>query len=87
MTSKFTCSPDGALTTLLPTWYLVIFSLVAILGLVGGAILNLYSSGLTLVSLGVPVKRHVAVSIDGVLMLIGVVYIVWVADNFFAPFQ
>jgi nucleobase:cation symporter-1, NCS1 family len=79
--------PIGALTTLLPTWYLVIFSLVAILGLVGGAILNLYSSGLTLVSLGVPVKRHVAVSIDGVLMLIGVVYIVWIADNFFAPFQ
>jgi purine-cytosine permease-like protein len=79
--------PIGALTTLLPTWYLIIFSFVAILGLVGGAILNLYSSGLTLVSLGVPVKRHIAVSIDGVLMLIGVVYIVWIADNFFAPFQ
>jgi purine-cytosine permease-like protein len=79
--------PIGALTTLLPTWYLIIFSLVAILGLVGGAILDLYSSGLTLVSLGVPVKRHIAASIDGVLMLIGAIYIVWIADNFFFPFQ
>jgi purine-cytosine permease-like protein len=79
--------PIGALTTLLPTWYLVLFSLVAILGLVGGAILDLYSSGLTLVSLGVPIKRHVAAVIDGVLMLIGTIYIVWIADNFFIPFQ
>jgi nucleobase:cation symporter-1, NCS1 family len=79
--------PIGALTTLLPTWYLVLFSLVAILGLVGGAILDLYSSGLTLVSLGVPIKRHVAAVIDGVLMLIGTIYIVWIAENFFIPFQ
>jgi len=79
--------PIGALTTLLPTWYLILFSLVAILGLVGGAILDLYSSGLTLVSLGVPIKRHVAAVIDGVLMLIGTIYIVWIADNFFIPFQ
>lgn len=79
--------PIGALTTLLPTWYLILFSLVAILGLVGGAILDLYSSGLTLVSLGVPVKRHVAALIDGVLMLMGTIYIVWIAENFFIPFQ
>ena len=57
------------------------------MGLVGGAILDLYSSGLTLVSLGVPVKRHVAAFIDGVLMLFGTIYIVWIADNFFIPFQ
>ena len=79
--------PIGALTTLLPTWYLVLFSLVAILGLVGGAILDLYSSGLTLVSLGVPIKRHVAAVVDGVLMLLGTIYIVWIAENFFIPFQ
>lgn len=79
--------PIGALTTLLPTWYLILFSLVAILGLVGGAVLNLYSSGLTLVSLGVPIKRHVAALLDGILMLFGAIYIVWVAENFFIPFQ
>lgn len=79
--------PIGALTTLLPTWYLIIFALVAILGLVGGAILNLYSSGLTLISIGLPVKRHVAASLDALIMLIGVIYFVWVADDFFYPFQ
>ena len=87
LSAAIAMDPIGALTTLLPTWYLIIFSLVAILGLVGGAILDLYSSGLTLVSLGVPVKRHIAASIDGVVMLIGVIYIVWIADNFFVPFQ
>ena len=79
--------PIGALTTILPSWYLIIFALVAILGLVGGAILNLYSSGLTLISIGLPVKRHVAASIDAVLMLMGAIYFVWIADDFFFPFQ
>ena len=79
--------PIGALTTLLPTWFLIPFALVAILGLVGGAILDLYSSGLTLVSIGVPVKRHIAASIDACIMLAGTIYIVWFADNFFFPFQ
>ena len=79
--------PIGALTTLLPTWYLIPFAFVAILGLIGGAILDLYSSGLVLVTIGVPVKRHVAASIDGVIMLIGTTYIVWFASDFFGPFQ
>ncbi len=79
--------PIGALTTLLPTWYLVIFAFIAILGLVGGAILDLYSSGLTLISIGLPVKRHVAASIDAFIMVVGTIYIVWIADNFFVPFQ
>ncbi len=79
--------PIGALTTLLPTWFLIPFALVAILGLVGGAILDLYSSGLALVSIGVPIKRHQAAIIDSILMLLGSIYIVWIADNFFYPFQ
>jgi purine-cytosine permease-like protein len=79
--------PIGALTTLLPTWFLLLFALIAILGLVGGAILDLYSSGLTLISIGLPVPRYVAASIDSVLMVAGTIYLVWVADDFFYPFQ
>ena len=79
--------PIGALTTLLPTWYLIPFAIVAVLGLVGGSILDLYSSGITLVSLGLPVKRHVAAGIDGTIMAIGTIYIVWISKNFFLPFQ
>ena len=79
--------PIGALTTILPTWYLIPFAVVAILGLVGGAILDLYSSGITLVSIGLPVKRHVAASIDATIMLVGTMYFVWIAPNFTTPFQ
>ena len=79
--------PIGALTTLVPAWYLIPFAAVAILGLIGGAILDLYSSGITLVSIGLPVKRHVAASIDAVIMTIGTIYIVWIAGDFFGPFQ
>ena len=87
LSDAIAADPIGALTTILPTWYLIIFALIAILGLVGGAILDLYSSGLTLISLGLPVKRHVAASFDAILMLIGTIYFVWIADNFFFPFQ
>ena len=79
--------PIGALTALLPNWYLAIFALIAILGLVGGAILDLYSSGLTLLAIGLPVKRYIAAIIDGAIMLAGSIYLVWIADNFFYPFQ
>lgn len=79
--------PIGALTTLLPTWFLIPFALIAILGLVGGAILDLYSSGLTLISIGLPVKRYVAASIDSAIMVVGTIYLVWIADDFFFPFQ
>jgi purine-cytosine permease-like protein len=79
--------PIGALTSLLPTWFLIPFALIAIFGLVGGAILDLYSSGLVLVSIGVPIKRYQAAIIDAAIMLVGCIYIVWIADNFFLPFQ
>jgi nucleobase:cation symporter-1, NCS1 family len=82
-----TADPIGALTTLLPTWYLVPFALVAVGGLVSGAVLDIYSSGLTLLAIGLPTPRWVAAAIDGVLMILGTIYVVWVADNFFFPFQ
>jgi NCS1 family nucleobase:cation symporter-1 len=87
LADKIGTDPIGALTTLVPTWYLIPFAAVAILGLIGGAILDLYSSGLALISVGVPVKRHVAASIDAVIMALGTIYIVWIAKDFFGPFQ
>ena len=78
--------PIGALTTVLPTWYLVPFAIVAVLGLVGGAVLDIYSSGLTLLTLGVKVSRPVAAAIDGLIMAVGSIYVVFVADDFIGPF-
>ncbi|GAA1432889.1 cytosine permease [Microlunatus lacustris] len=79
--------PIGALTTLLPTWFLVPFALVAVLGLVGGAVLDIYSSGLALLGAGVRVPRPVAAGFDGVLMVLGSIYVVFFSDSFLVTFQ
>jgi purine-cytosine permease-like protein len=79
--------PIGALGTILPTWFLVPFVLVVVLGLIGGALLDIYSSGLSLLAAGVRVPRPVAASIDGALMVIGTVAVVFFADEFFFQFQ
>lgn len=79
--------PVGALAQLLPTWYLVPFALVAILGLVGGAVLDIYSSGLALLAAGVRIPRYLAACVDGVVMIIGTIYVVFDTKNFLAQFE
>ena len=79
--------PIGALTGILPTWFLVPFAVVAVAGLVSGAVLDIYSSGLTLLAIGLPTPRWVAAAIDGVLMVLGTIYVVWIAESFLFPFQ
>ncbi|MBO0776339.1 MAG: cytosine permease [Actinobacteria bacterium] len=79
--------PIGALAVLLPTWFLIPFAIVAVLGLVGGSVLDIYSSGLALLTLGVPVPRYAAALIDGTIMILGTVYVVFVAGNFLGQFQ
>jgi purine-cytosine permease-like protein len=81
-------NPIGALTTLLPKWFLVPFAIVAVLGLIGGSVLDIYSSGLALLTAGVRVPRYVAALIDGTVMTIGTIYVVFIASgDFFTQFQ
>jgi nucleobase:cation symporter-1, NCS1 family len=87
LSDDIAADPIGALTTLLPTWFLVPFALVAVLGLVGGAVLDIYSSGLALLSAGVRIPRYAAAAVDGVLMVAGAVYVVFFATDFVGPFQ
>ncbi|WP_346007352.1 purine-cytosine permease family protein [Janibacter terrae] len=79
--------PVGTLATILPTWYLVVFGVAAVLALVSGAVLGIYSSGLTLLSLGVRIPRPAAAGIDGLLLTLGTIYVVFFAENFLGPFQ
>ncbi len=79
--------PIGALATLLPIWFLIPFAVVAILGLVGGAVLDIYSSGLSLLTAGLKIPRAFAAAIDGVIMVAGSIYVVFIAQDFFYPFQ
>jgi purine-cytosine permease-like protein len=79
--------PIGALSTILPTWFLVPFIVVVVLGLIGGALLDIYSSGLSLLAAGLRVRRPVAATIDGALMVAGTVAVVFFASDFFFQFQ
>ncbi len=79
--------PVGALATILPTWFLVPFLVVAVLSLLSGAINGIYSSGLTLLSLGIRIPRPAASLIDGVILTAGTIYVVFLSPNFISPFQ
>jgi nucleobase:cation symporter-1, NCS1 family len=79
--------PLGTLAKLPPHGFLVIYAVVVVAGLIAGAVLDIYSSGLTLLTLGVPLPRWAAALLDGVLMILGAIYVVWVAKDFLGPFQ
>jgi purine-cytosine permease-like protein len=79
--------PVGALGQLLPTWFLLPFLLTAILSLLSGAINGIYSSGLTLLTLGINIPRPVASLIDGTILTLGTIYVVFFSPTFIGPFQ
>ena len=79
--------PIGALAVLLPAWALFPFLIVAILTLVSGAVLGIYSSGLTLLSLGIRIPRPAAAGVDGVILTAGTIFVVFFATSFIGPFQ
>jgi len=79
--------PIGALATLLPIWVLIPFLFTAVLALVSGAVLGIYSSGLTLLSLGIRIPRPSAAAIDGIILTIGTIWVVFFATDFLGPFQ
>ncbi len=86
LSAALAADPIGALTVALPVWFLLPFAVVAVAGLVSGALLDIYSSGLTLLTLGLPVQRWMAAAIDGAIMVVGTIYIVWFAGDFLTPF-
>ncbi|HST46236.1 purine-cytosine permease family protein [Jatrophihabitans sp.] len=87
LSSAIGADPIGALAGELDTWALVPFLIVVVLGLVGGAVLDIYSSGLALLTAGLRVPWPAAAFLDGVIMVAGSIYVVFFADNFFLQFQ
>jgi nucleobase:cation symporter-1, NCS1 family len=87
LSDAISADPIGALAEALPTWFLVPFALVAVLGLVGGAVLDIYSSGLALLAMGVRLPRYAAALVDGVIMILGTVYVVFFGGEFLGQFQ
>ena len=79
--------PIGAMASILPTWYLIPFTIVAVLGLIAGVIMDNYSNGLALLSFGIKLLRTLAAAITSVLTVIGVVYVTFFSSTFIGPFQ
>src|SRR5699024_3901009 len=79
--------PIGALITILPLWALIPFWIVAVLTLVSGAVLGIYSSGLTLISLGIRIPRPAAAAVDGLILTAGTIWVAFFATSFIGPFQ
>ena len=87
LSDGITNDPIGTLASILPIWVLIPFWLTAVLALVSGAVLGIYSSGLTLLSLGIDIPRPAAAAIDGVILTAGTIYVVFFAHDFLGPFQ
>ena len=78
--------PVAAIGASLPSWMLVPYLLTAVFGLIAGADLSMYSSGLNLITGGIKVRRTTAVAVDAVLITIGGLYITVIAQDFYGPF-
>jgi nucleobase:cation symporter-1, NCS1 family len=63
--------------TAIPSWFVVVFLIFAVIQLFGINSLDMYSSGVTLQAIGVPVKRYQAVLIDCVVALAITMYAVF----------
>lgn len=79
--------PIGALTALLPFWFYVPFSIVIVLSLMSGAMTGVYSSGLALMSVGIPASRAVTTALNAVIIALGGFYLLFISTSFLATFQ
>ena len=77
--SRIGGDPIGALTQVLPQWFLVPFIVLTVL--------DIYSSGLNLQSAGLKLPRYKAAAIDGTIMTVLGVYVVFFTTNFLGVFQ
>ncbi|MDQ2904647.1 MAG: cytosine permease [Chloroflexota bacterium] len=77
-----TADPLSTIQQALPSWLSIPYLLVAIGGLLAGAALDIYSSGLNLLAMGIRMRRQYAVLIDGVLMVIGAIYVLLIRNDF-----
>lgn len=72
--------PIGGVKSFVPTWVFVIYILAAMCGSIANNVCTYYSSGLALQSVGLPLHRYVATTLDTVIGTAIVIYILFVQD-------
>jgi nucleobase:cation symporter-1, NCS1 family len=74
--------PVAGLRHLVPDWLFVIYALAAVGGAVANNVLTFYASGLTLQSVGIPLRRYQATMLDTTVATVLVIYVVFISDSF-----
>jgi NCS1 family nucleobase:cation symporter-1 len=82
-----TSNPIGLLQQALPAGLAVPYLLTAVGSMVTGDIMDIYSSGLSLVAAEVPLPRYRTVYVDAVVSVAASLYILLVAQNFIGSFE
>ena len=72
--------PQSSLAAILPGWFYPVFLLMIVFGCITNNILTMYSSGLCLQAVGIPLRRSITVLFDGVLGVALAGYALFVSD-------
>ncbi len=75
-------NPVAGLQHLIPEWLFILYAIAAVGGAVANNVITFYASGLTLQSVGVPLKRYQATMCDTTVATVLVIYVVFVSTNF-----
>ena len=75
-----TSDPINNLPKILPRWFLFPFLIVVIAGVLANNVMNSYSSGLSLLALGVRIARYKSVFVDGVITVAAAVVSLFIYD-------
>lgn len=75
-------NPVAGLQHLIPEWLFILYAIAAVGGAVANNVITFYASGLTLQSVGIPLKRYQATMCDTTVATILVIYVVFISTNF-----
>ncbi|HUW77682.1 MAG TPA: cytosine permease [Candidatus Nanopelagicaceae bacterium] len=75
-----TSDPINNLPKILPSWFLFPFLIVILAGVLANNVMNSYSSGLSLLALGVHIARYKSVFVDGVITVIAACISLFIYD-------
>lgn len=78
--------PLAALTGILPFWFFVPFSIVIVTSLMSAGMTGVYSSGLALMAMGVPMSRAATTIMNAVIIALGAFYLTFISDSFLSTF-
>ncbi len=80
-------NPVAGLQHLIPEWLFILYAIAAVGGAVANNVVTFYASGLTLQSVGVPLKRYQATMCDMTVATVLVIYVVFISSNFLTDRQ